>query len=175
MVSNQNIYKCVFYCSIIAIFWMSLNILMLMLCFLSILAVISNHSQMLVRNYSNASVVISELSWIFLYMRVYVCHVCFDLMRSVFLLHLFAISFSFFSLSLHFFFFWLVILSCVFLLLSLVCSSTMIIVIRKIYKFDDRPDNDASVQVYYRLSMHMKKQARSLRSLGSLHLVTTQR
>ncbi len=33
----------------------------------------------------------------------------------------------------------------------------MIIVIRKIYKFDDRPDNDASVQVYYRLSMRMQK------------------
>ena len=133
---------------------MSLNILMLMLRFLSILAVVCNHSQMLGRNNSTV-VIIRELSWIFsIYacVCVYVCHVCFDLMRSFFfLLHLFAISFFFFSLSLHRAFF----LSRVFLLLSLVCSRTMIIVIREIYKFDDRPDNDASVQVYYRLSMRM--------------------
>lgn len=54
-------------------------------------------------------------------------------------------------------FFCLVMLLRVFLLLSLVCSRTMIIVIREIYKFDDRLDNDASVQVYYRLSMRMQK------------------
>ncbi len=48
---------------------------MLMLCFLSILAVVSNHSQMLVRNYYNAAtVVVRELSWIFsLSMRVRAC------------------------------------------------------------------------------------------------------
>jgi hypothetical protein len=39
------------------------------------------------------------------------------------------------------------------LLLSLVYSTAVIIVIIEIYKFDDRPDNGASMQVYYRLSM----------------------
>jgi len=112
---------------------------------------------MLRRHYSNATAIISELSWIFLYVRVcmYVMFVSiwWDLF---FLLHLFTISSSCFSLTLLFLFFWLVMLSRVFLLLSLVCSRTMIIVIREIYKFDDRPDNDASVQVYYRLSMRMQ-------------------
>jgi hypothetical protein len=41
--------------------------------------------------------------------------------------------------------------------MSLVCSRAVIIVIREIYKFDDRPDNGASVQVYYRLSMCMQE------------------
>jgi hypothetical protein len=65
---------------------------------------------------------------------------------------------SFCDLVLFFsFFFRLLILSCVFLLMSLVCSRAVIIVIREIYKFDDRPDNGASVQVYYRLSMCMQE------------------
>ncbi len=134
---------------------MSLNILMLMLRFLSILAVVCNHSQMLVRN--NSTVVIRELSWIFpIYACVCVCVCMSCLFRFDEILLFFCYIFlRSRSLSFPFFFIGFFFLSRVFLLLSLVCSRTMIIVIREIYKFDDRPDNDASVQVYYRLSMRM--------------------
>ena len=139
--SNPNIYKCVFYCFLIAIVEMSLNILMVRLCFLCIRSVVCNHSQMLTRN--PASVIIRELSWIF---SMCVCHVCFDLMRSRFLLLLPDLSPILFCFSHHHL-----------LLLSVrnVVAHFFPFVIREIEKFDDRPDNDASVQVYYRLSMRM--------------------
>lgn len=152
MVSNPNIYKCVFYCFLIAIVEMSLNILMLRHCFLSIRSVVCNHSQMLTRN--PASVIIRELSWIF---SISVCHVCFDLMRSRFLLLLLLPDLSpiSFCSSLHLLLLWVRNVVAHFFPPLLLSRRSMIIVIREIEKFDDRPDNDASVQVYYRLSMRM--------------------
>jgi hypothetical protein len=99
----------------------------------------------------------------FLYVCPYVCHVCFDLMRS-FLLHLFAVLFSslclYFSLSLSFSVFPSVgnvvaRSSLLFVLLSLVCRRTVSIVIREICKFDDRLGRADSVQTYYRLTVCM--------------------
>ena len=88
MVSNPNIYKCVFYCFLIAIVEMSVNILMCCVLFSVYsltLSVVCNHSQMLSQE-NPATVIIRELSWIF---SMSVCHVCFDLMRSRFLFFFF--------------------------------------------------------------------------------------
>jgi hypothetical protein len=95
----------------------------------------------------------------FLCVCAYVCHVCFDLMRS-FLLHLFAVLFSSLYISLPFSVFPSVgnvvaRSSLLFVLLSLVCSRTVSIVIREICKFDDRLGRGGSVQTYYRLSVCM--------------------
>lgn len=69
-------------------------------CFVSsIFVVISHHLQMLIRNYSNVAVILSELVQIFLYIDAYLCHACFDLTRS-----LFATSFCSRVLFLFFFF-----------------------------------------------------------------------
>jgi hypothetical protein len=90
---------------------------------------------------------------------MYVCHVYFDLMRSS-LLHLFAVPFSFLhaidpplSLSLSHSLFpstdnVVARSSLLYVLLSLVCSRTMIIVIREICKFDDRVGSDGGEQTY---------------------------
>jgi hypothetical protein len=86
----------------------------------------------------------------------YVCLVCFDLMRS-FLLHPFAVLFSSLcasaSLSLSLFLSVDNVVarsSLLFVLLSLGCSRTVIIVVREICKSDDRL---GGVQTYYRLEI----------------------
>jgi hypothetical protein len=130
-------------------------------------SVVLNHSQMVVWNHSN-TVVVSELGWISVCacVRMYVMFVSiwWDLL---FLLLLF-FCYIFFAISFFLFFFPFSCLlsvrkivvrsSLLLMILSLVCSKAVIIVIRKIYKFD----NDGSVQAYYRLtnSMSMEEDKR---------------
>ncbi len=119
-----------------------------------------SHSQSLtdgwVRNHSNI-VVASELDWVYLYVCTYVCHVCFDLMRSLFVTSFcdpillsvcLSLSLSPFpsvdNVVAHF--------SLLFIFLFLMYCRTVIIVIRERERdrFDDRL---ASVQMYYRLDV----------------------
>ncbi len=132
-----------------------------------------------VRNHSNI-VVLSELGRISLHVCAYVCHVCFDLMRSL-LLHPFAVLFSSLcasALPMPLSFFSSVDnvvarSSLLFVLLSLVCSRTVIIVVRKICKFDDRL---GGVQPYYRLDICMAdKNERGRPSLGLFRFISKRR
>lgn len=141
-------------------------------------SIVLNHSQMLlVRNHSNA-VVVSELSWISLCVcvRMYVMFVSiwWDLFSSsVFFCYIFLRSRSLFLFSCLVSVRNVVVRSSLlFVLLSLVCSKAVIIVIREIYKFDDRLDNDGSVQAYYRLTSMCREEGKREDVRVSIHFIS---
>ena len=92
----------------------------------------------------------------------YICHICFDLMRSFLFCYISStILFSFLLLPIYLLHpsarmllsVGRLSLSALVASLSPVCIRPVIIVITEMYKFDHRLDNSASVQAHYRLSM----------------------